>query len=59
MSLRLLDTGTARDVSGVVRITIGDLVADDCHDVQRIMEEKELLYFVGGDSRVKVFERGQ
>jgi len=58
MSLRLLDTGTARDVSGVVRITIGDPAADDCHDVQRGME-KELLYFVGGDGGVKVFERGQ
>ena len=58
MSLRLLDTGTARDVSGVVRITIGDQAADDKQNFQMI-EEKELLYFVGGDGSVKVFERGQ
>ncbi len=55
MSLRLLDTGTARDVSGVIRISTGD--AETAEDVQ--MESKELLYFVGGDGSVKVFERGQ
>jgi elongator complex protein 6 len=59
MSLRLLDTGTARDVSGVVRITAGDEVEVDDRDIQRRIEEKELLYFVGGDGGVKVFERGQ
>ena len=59
MSLRLLDTGTARDVSGVVRVTIGESVAQDDQDIQRRIEEKELLYFVGGDGGVKVFERGQ
>lgn len=51
MSLRLLDSGTARDVSGVVRIT------GDGH-VEGEGEERELLYFVGGDGGVKVFERG-
>ena len=55
VSLRLLDTGTARDVSGVLRITAGD---QEDQNVQRI-EEKELLYFVGGDGGVKAFERGQ
>jgi elongator complex protein 6 len=59
MSLRLLDTGTARDVSGVVRVTIGDSAAQDDQDIRRRIEEKELLYFVGGDGGVKVFERGQ
>ena len=58
MSLRLLDTGTARDVSGVVRITIGESV-DNQLDLQRRIDEKELLYFVGGDGGVRVFERGQ
>lgn len=57
MGVRLLDSGTARDVSGVVRITIGDN-APDQETVQRL-EEKELLYFIGGDGNVKVFERGQ
>ncbi|KAL2065626.1 hypothetical protein VTL71DRAFT_3296 [Oculimacula yallundae] len=58
MSLRLLDTGTARDVSGVLRITVGDRNEDDS-DFEKRIEERELLYFVGGDGGVKVFERGQ
>jgi elongator complex protein 6 len=56
MSLRLLDTGTARDVSGVIRISVGAAEAAKW-DVQ--MEAKELLYFVAGDGNVRVFERGQ
>jgi len=59
LGLRLLDTGTARDVSGVLRITIGDKSVEAGHDAPRRLEEKELLYFVGGDGGVKVFERGQ
>ena len=58
MSLRLLDTGTARDVSGVLRITAGNRVEEDL-DTKKRIEERELLYFVGGDGGVKVFERGQ
>ncbi|ROW16339.1 hypothetical protein VPNG_02684 [Cytospora leucostoma] len=53
LSLRLLDTGTAKDVSGVVRITRGGGALD------RAIEEHEYLYNVGGDGGVKVFERGQ
>ena len=56
MSLRLLDTGIARDVSGVIRIGVGAAEAAKW-DVQ--MEAKELLYFVAGDGNVRVFERGQ
>lgn len=59
MGLRLLDTGTARDVSGVIRITVGDQASEDDRDIQRKIEERELLYFVGGDGGVRVFERGQ
>ncbi|TVY93454.1 hypothetical protein LAWI1_G000781 [Lachnellula willkommii] len=59
MGLRLLDTGTARDVSGVIRITVGDQLIEDDRDIQRRIEERELLYFVGGDGGVRVFERGQ
>ncbi|RFU23893.1 hypothetical protein B7463_g12444, partial [Scytalidium lignicola] len=59
MSLRLLDTGTARDISGVVRITIGDDAINDGRNIEKRIEERELLYFVGGDGSVKVFERGQ
>lgn len=46
MALRMLDTGSARDVSGVVRIARGE------------EEGREYLYFVAGDGTVKVFERG-
>ncbi|KAK9417449.1 hypothetical protein SUNI508_08809 [Seiridium unicorne] len=53
ISLRLLDTGTARDVSGVLRITPGGDATGF------VSEERELLYFVGGDGSVRVFERGQ
>jgi elongator complex protein 6 len=59
MNLRLLDSGTARDVSGVIRITVGDEASDVDRDVQKRIEEKELLFFVGGDGGVRVFERGQ
>ncbi|KAF3802156.1 hypothetical protein GCG54_00012402 [Colletotrichum gloeosporioides] len=54
VALRLLDTGTARDVSGVLRVTAGGN-----GDGERTVEEAELLYFVGGDGSVKVFGRGQ
>lgn len=53
LSLRLLDTGTAKDVSGVVRITRGG------SESSRSVEEREYLYYVGGDGGVRVFERGQ
>ena len=59
MSLRLLDSGTARDVSGVIRVTIGDQATNGEQDIQKSMEETELLYFVGGDGGVRVFERGE
>ncbi|KAI1637995.1 hypothetical protein F4809DRAFT_275476 [Biscogniauxia mediterranea] len=55
ISLRLLDTGTARDVSGVLRATPGG----QSYDSSRNVDEQELLYFVGGDGAVRVFERGQ
>ncbi|KAJ4384242.1 hypothetical protein N0V86_001089 [Didymella sp. IMI 355093] len=62
---RVLDTGVARDVSGVVRVTEqrsgwqnlgleeeGSLTEDDAG------KGKEFLYQVKGDGSVKVFERG-
>ncbi|KAG8415494.1 hypothetical protein J3458_009335 [Metarhizium acridum] len=54
MALRLLDTGTARDVSGVVRVTGGGKTDED----EAGKGEGEFLYFVAGDGGVKVFERG-
>ena len=54
ISVRGLDTGVAKDVSGVIRITRG---AGKCADEESV-EERECLYYVGSDSGVKVFERG-
>lgn len=54
ISLRHLDTGTAKDVSGVIRITPGGGDTGGEHD-----GDQEFLYFVAGDGNVKVFERGQ
>lgn len=49
-ALRMLDTGTARDVSGVVRIT--------GPGVKECGGEGEFLYHVAADGGVRVFERG-
>ena len=58
ISVRELETGAARDVSGVLRVTKGGA----CHDVEAEhvanVDEKEVLYLVGRDGSVKVFERG-
>ncbi|RYP77771.1 hypothetical protein DL771_000868 [Monosporascus sp. 5C6A] len=56
IGLRMLDTGTAKDVSGVLRITCGGQYDQD---KENVVDERELLYFVGGDGSVRVFERGQ
>ncbi|KAJ3572895.1 hypothetical protein NPX13_g4894 [Xylaria arbuscula] len=55
MSLRMLETGTAKDVSGVLRVTPGG--DEDAGSTP--IEDRELLYFIGGDGSVRVFERGQ
>jgi elongator complex protein 6 len=55
LALRMLDTGTAKDVSGVVRITAG---GGRQHDDEGDGEGREYLYFVAGDGNVRVFERG-
>ncbi|CAG9995851.1 unnamed protein product [Clonostachys byssicola] len=49
LSLRMLDTGTAKDVSGVMRIT---------SNIEGEEGGREYLYFVASDGSVKVFERG-
>ena len=53
ISVRGLDTGVAKDVSGVVRISKGGELAD-----QGDAEVKECLYYVSSDGGVNVFERG-
>ncbi|KAI0521148.1 hypothetical protein F5B22DRAFT_40177 [Xylaria bambusicola] len=55
ISLRMLETGTAKDVSGVLRITPGG----DEEIADALVEDRELLYFIRGDGSVRVFERGQ
>ncbi|KAK3336963.1 hypothetical protein B0T19DRAFT_411120 [Cercophora scortea] len=57
LSLRLLDTGVAKDVSGVLRITGGGGGGDRRAGRPQV-EEKEYLYQVVGDGGVRVFERG-
>ena len=54
MSVRELDTGSARDVSGVLRVTKGV----GWEEGGEAVEEREVLYFVGNDGGVRVFERG-
>jgi len=60
MSVRDLDTGAARDVSGVVRITRGGACYDwDDEEMDRqATKEMEALYLVQRDGSAKVFERG-
>ena len=53
MSVRGLDTGAAKDVSGVLRVIKGAGKSAD-EDV----EERECLYYVGSDGGAKAFERG-
>ncbi|KAL9600627.1 MAG: hypothetical protein Q9219_003060 [cf. Caloplaca sp. 3 TL-2023] len=56
--VRELDTGSARDVTGVLRITRGPSIEKE-EDTEKLeVEEKELLYFVAGDGGVRVFEKG-
>lgn len=54
LSVRGLDTGVARDVSGVLRISKGGAFEEEDGEI----EERECLYFVGGDGGVRVSERG-
>lgn len=57
-TVRELDTGSAKDVTGVLRIRRGPAVAEDEEAGRDEMEENELLYFIAGDGGVRVFERG-
>lgn len=54
LALRALDTGAARDVSGVVRVTGHNGGGKD----ERNQGGREFLYHVAGDGGVRVFERG-
>lgn len=63
IGVRVLDTGVARDVSGVVRVTAqrvgwAGLGLEDDGDEREDGKGREFLYQVKGDGGVKVFERG-
>lgn len=55
--LRGLETGVARDVSGVLRVTAGGMGVGEGKGEKD--EGKEVLYFVGDGGGVEVFERGE
>ncbi|KAF3912637.1 hypothetical protein ABW21_db0200378 [Orbilia brochopaga] len=58
MSLRLLDTGVAKDISGVLRVTRGPgNLWREANASAGLVEEKELLYHES-DAGVKIFARG-
>ena len=61
MSVRELETGAAKDVSGVLRVTRGGAAYpwddEDGHGVEYV-KEMEALYLVQRDGNAKVFERG-
>lgn len=60
LSVRELDTGAAKDVSGVLRVTRGG----SCYGFEEdevnegSIKEIEALYLVQRDGNVKVFQRG-
>ncbi|KAJ5288847.1 hypothetical protein N7478_001877 [Penicillium angulare] len=55
MQLRTLETGAARDVSGVLRISRGGGLSAGGDTLY----ERELLYYIQRDGGVKVFGRGE
>ncbi|KAL4922230.1 hypothetical protein BDW62DRAFT_79913 [Aspergillus aurantiobrunneus] len=59
MQLRNLETGAARDVSGVLRISKGGASGQRESTGEESWEEKEVLYFVQRDGGVNVFGRGE
>ncbi|KAL4739111.1 hypothetical protein BDV11DRAFT_170369 [Aspergillus similis] len=59
MQLRNLETGAARDVSGVLRVSKGGAWGQRENAGDEGWEEKEVLYFVQRDGGVSVFGRGE
>lgn len=60
---RGLETGVARDVSGVLRLARGGGWNDESEDLDRKdgldqVKDMEVLYHVAQDGSVRVFERG-
>lgn len=60
LQLRTLDTGAAKDVSGVLRMSRGGGYETESEAVKEDeIAEKEVLYFVQRDGGVRVFGRGE
>ncbi|KAI5292984.1 hypothetical protein KEM52_005927, partial [Ascosphaera acerosa] len=64
LQLRCLETGFAKDVSGVIRISKGGQAAHSARwtaspQTQQGLEEKELLYDLRSDGSVVLFGRGE
>lgn len=57
MQLRGLDTGTAKDISGVIRISHGGGYEDE--PGEQVLTQGEWLYKVSGDGGVRVWGRGE
>lgn len=57
MQLRCLDTGTAKDISGVIRVSHGGTYEDESEEQSLV--EGEWLYKVSGDGSVRVWVRGE
>lgn len=58
LAVRELETGAAKDVSGVLRITRGGNSFGWDQEDHEVAKEAELLYLVQRDGTVKVFGRG-
>lgn len=59
VQLRNLETGAARDVSGVLRASKGGAWSDNGSTDTETKWEKEVLYFIQRDGSVNVFGRGE
>ena len=58
MQLRGLDTGSARDITGVLRVSKGGAY-EDTKDGDLMLDEEEWLYQVKGDGSTRVWSRGE
>ena len=58
LSVRPLDTGAAKDISGVLRVTRGGGVYDSDDAEKGEIRDMEALYLVQRDGNAKVFGRG-
>ena len=58
LQLRGLDTGSARDITGVLRVSKGG-EHEARKDQEALLDETEWLYQVKGDGSVRVWSRGE